>query len=136
MTLAGDLLFVESALAGLAGGAAPEGAADAGRRAEFRRASCGNTCVLPSMRPWSSWRVPSDTILQYLEYPEQVRQLIDVPSRLHLVAGVLQMLELPEAGRLLGDLKFYVAALASGEEQAPDAQRVDALADVIVSAEL
>ena len=70
------------------------------------------------------------------EYPEQVRQLIGCAVTAALVAGVLQMLELPEAGRLLGDLKFYVAAFASGEEQAPDAQRRDALADVIVSAEL
>ena len=136
MTLAGDLLFVESALAGLAGGAAPEGAADAavepslsaGELRQHLRAAVDEALV--------ELAHTKDTILQYLEYPEQVRQLIDVPSRLHLVAGVLQMLELPEAGRLLGDLKPYVAALASGEEQVPDAQRRDALADVIVSAEL
>lgn len=136
MTLAGDLLFVESALAGLAGGASPDSAADAavepslsaGEMRQHVRAAVDEALVELART--------KDTILQFLEQPEQVQQLIDVPSRLHMVAGVLQMLELPEAGRLLGDLKPYIASLASGQEQAPDAQRRDALADVIVSAEL
>ncbi|MCB1816585.1 MAG: Hpt domain-containing protein [Chromatiaceae bacterium] len=136
MTLAGDLLFVESALAGLASGATPDSAADAavepslsaGEMRQHLRAAVDEALVELART--------KDTILQFLEQPEQVQQLVDVPSRLHMVAGVLQMLELPEAGRLLGDLKPYIASLASGQEQAPDARRRDALADVIVSAEL
>ena len=58
------------------------------------------------------------------------------PQRLHAVAGALRMLDLPDAAGLLDTLEPYVDGLASGQQPVPDAERGDALADVIISGEL
>ena len=140
MSLASELLFVESSLANLDSGEAANGvdgeAADGtpsqmlseGEMRLHQRAAIDEALVEIAKA--------KDEILEYLEQPEQPQRLAEVPDRLRNVAGVMAMLEIPEAGRLLGELRPYMDRLAAGEQPAPDVVQRDALADVIMSAEL
>ncbi len=140
MTLAEDLLFVESSLVSMTSGGEPASANDQsiegslsqtlseGELKQHMRAAIDEALVELART--------KDSILEYLEKPDHPELLSEVPSRLHIVAGVLNMLELPEAAHLLRDLKPYVASLATGQSGVPDAQQRDALADVVISAEL
>lgn len=139
MALASDLLFVESSLASLS--------TEAGLAVDFDQAAEGGAAQSVSageMQQHMRTAIDEaqvelaktkDAILEYLEKPAYMELLRDVPSHLHRVSGVLQLLELPEAARLLGELKPYIAGLASGEEGVPDREQRDALADVIISTE-
>ena len=139
MALASDLLYVESSLASLSSAAdlavdfdePMEGAVSQtlsqGEMQQHLRTAIDEAQV--------ELAKTKDAILEYLDKPDRTQLLDQVPSHLHMVAGVLQMLELPEAARLLIDLKPYIAGLSSGEEQVPDAAQRDALADVVISAE-
>ena len=139
MTLASDLLFVESSLASLASGEAlpvdfdepMEGAVtqslSEGEMQLHLRAAVDEAMVeIAKIK---------DGILQYLEDPDQHSLLNEVPQRLHSVAGAMRILELPEASRLLTDLKPYIAELADGSRPAPGIAQRDALADVVIGAE-
>jgi len=140
MTLAEDLLFVESALASLAAGEEPAGGEHASTEgAPARALSEGEmqqhlqAAIDEALAELAKTK---DAILGYLDKPDHPELLSEVPSRLHVVAGVLRMLELPEAAHLLHDLKPYIAGLATGQTGVPDAAQRDALADVVISAEL
>ena len=139
MALAADLLHVESSLSSLGD---DEGVKDAGEAAgggtslshgemqQHVRAAIEEALV--------ELAKTKDTILEYLDNPtpSAAEQLDEVPARLHAVAGALQMLGLSEAGQLLLDLKPYITSLPSRQTGLPDAQERDALADVVISAEL
>jgi len=139
MSLASDLLLVESSLASLSSGAELavdfdepiEGVASQtlseGEMHQHLRSAVDEALV--------ELAKSKDEILEYLDKPDQTGLLDEVPNRLHMVAGVLQMLELPEAGRLLGQLTPYIAALSSGDAPMPNSEQRDALADVVISAE-
>ena len=139
MALASDLLFVESSLASLASGV--ELAVDAEEPMEgtvtqslsegemqlhFRAAVDEAMVDLAKIK---------DAILQYLESPDQTGVLDDVTPKLHMVAGAMKVLELPEAARLLTELMPYIEQLARGERSAPGIAQRDALADVVIGAE-
>ena len=139
MALASELLLVESSLAGLASGEAVAHAEDdaeisisqllsEGEMRQHQRAAIDEALV--------ELAHAKDDILEYLEHPDQRQRLEGVPPRLHLVAGVMSMLDQPEAGRLLHDLKPYIVRLGSAESVTPDMAQRDALADVVMSAEL
>ncbi|MGD8955740.1 MAG: Hpt domain-containing protein [Chromatiaceae bacterium] len=140
MALAGDLLLVESSLASLSSVETPI--------ADFDQATEGTVPqVLSEGEMQQHLRAAvdealvelariKDSILEYLNTPEQNALLQDVPQRLHAVAGALRMLDLPDAAGLLETLEPYVDGLAGGQQPVPDAERRDALADVIISAEL
>ncbi len=139
MALASDLLFVESSLASLASGA--ELAVDAeepmegavtqslseGEMQRHLRAAVDEAMV--------DIAKVKDAILQYLENSGRTDLLEDVPPRLHMVAGAMKVLELPEAARLLTELMPYIEQLARGERPAPGIAQRDALADVVIGAE-
>ncbi|MGB5199776.1 MAG: Hpt domain-containing protein [Sedimenticolaceae bacterium] len=140
MALAGDLLLVESSLASLSSvetpvadfdeamdGTVPQVLSEGEMQQHLRTAVDESLVELARIK---------DSILQYLDTPEQNALLQDVPQRLHAVAGALRMLDLPDAAALLDTLEPYVDGLASGRQPVPDAARRDALADVIISAEL
>ncbi len=140
MALAGDLLLVESSLASLSSvetpiadfdqateGAVPQALSEGEMQQHLRTAVDEALVELARIK---------DSILEYLDAPEQNALLQDVPQRLHAVAGVLRMLDLPDAAGLLETLEPYVDGLAGGQQPVPDAERRDALADVIISAEL
>jgi len=140
MTLAEDLLFVESALASLAAGEEPAGGEhESTHGAPARALSEGElqqhlqAAIDEALAELAKTK---DAILGYLDKPDHPELLSEIPSRLHVVAGVLRMLELPEAAHLLHDLKPYIAGLATGQTGVPDAAQRDALADVVISAEL
>ena len=138
MALAGDLLFVESSLASLGAGdqalgvdAPADGEAQSLSEGELKlhqRAAVDEALV--------ELAKTKEAILGYLDRPQEPAPLNEIPARLHNVAGVLKMLALPEAGEILAALKPYVSALASGEQPVPDTAQRDALADVVISAEL
>ncbi|MGB5451060.1 MAG: Hpt domain-containing protein [Sedimenticolaceae bacterium] len=139
MSMASDLLLVESSLASLSSGVGlavdfdepmegtvSQSLSEGEMNRHFRSAVDEALVELAKTK---------DAILEYLDKPDQAELLAGVPQYLQSVAGVLQMLELPEAARLLGELKPYIAGLASGEEAVPDSEQRDALADVVISAE-
>ncbi|MCB1801605.1 MAG: Hpt domain-containing protein [Gammaproteobacteria bacterium] len=139
MTLAGELLLVESSLASLASGDSelmtghsaddsPSQLLSEGEMRQHQRAAVDEAMVELARS--------KDEILEYLAQPSEHQKIAAVPPRLHMVAGVMSMLGLPEAGRLLHDLKPYIGELAAGERGTPDVAGRDALADVMMSAEL
>jgi len=140
MALASELLFVESSLASLESGVsdslnaeqAAEGASSQmlseGEMRQHQHAAIDEALVEIAKT--------KDDILEYLGDPAQAQRLSGVPARLHMVAGVMAMLQMPEAGRLLHDLKPYLLQLADGARNSPDVAERDAIADVITSAEL
>ena len=140
MSLASDLLLVESSLTSLAKGgqSTPEvdpatdrtaaQSVSEGEMQQHLRAAVDEALV--------ELAKTKDAILEYLEKPDQTALLNDVSTRLHMVTGVLRMLDMAEAGRLLGELEPYIAGLASGKEAVPDAAGRDAIADLVISTEL
>ena len=140
MTLAEDLLFVESALASIAAGEESAGDEHESTEGAAARALSGGEMQQHLQaaidEALAELAKTKDAILGYLDKPDHPELLSEVPSRLHVVAGVLRMLELPEAAHLLHDLKPYIAGLATGQTGVPDAAQRDALADVVISAEL
>jgi len=140
MALAGDLLYVESALADLASGieqsAKPDQSTEAAPISQSVSEGEMQQHVRSAIEEAQAELVKTkDAILAYLEKPAYTELLNDVPAHLHRVSGVLRMLKLPEAARMLGELTPYVAGLASGEEEVPSQEQRDALADVVISAE-
>ena len=139
MALASDLLFVESSLASLASGvelavdveepmegAVTQSLSEGEMQLHFRAAVDEAMVDLAKIK---------DAILQYLENPDQTGVLDDVAPKLHMVAGAMKVLELPEAARLLTELMPYIEQLARGERSAPGIAQRDALADVVIGAE-
>jgi chemosensory pili system protein ChpA (sensor histidine kinase/response regulator) len=137
MALASELLYVESALSSLGSGEdaideesveLPSSALLSEGEMRLHQRAAVDEALVEMART-------KDDILAYLESPLDTALLAEVPRRLHLLAGVLSMLQMTEAGRLLLDLKPYLERLANGEP-APDAAARDAMADVITSAEI
>lgn len=139
MALASELLYVESSLTNLAADEAVavdedstiEGGSSQmlsqGEMRQHQHAAIDEALVEVAKT--------KDDILEYFAQSD-VQRLTEVPARLHMVAGVMAMLDMSEAGRLLHDLKPYIVALSSGEQSPPDTAQRDALADVIMAAEL
>ncbi len=139
MTLAGDLLFVESSLSSLSASSELQDESDEpmeggysqslseGEMHQHFRAAVDEAMV--------DMAKTKDAILQFLDDPQNTAQLAEVPARLHAVAGVLRVLELPEPGRLLTRLTPYIAGLANAEQAMPEEAMRDALADVVIGAE-
>ena len=140
MALAGDLLYIESALSGLAE-VPPEQAVDeiegedtpllqamsAGEFREHVQAAVSQAFV--------ELAKTKDAILQYLDDPQEPSLLGGIPGRLHGVSGALTILEQPVAAGLLEDLRIYVAELASGERELPNHEQREALADLVSGVE-
>ena len=140
MALAADLLYVESSLADLASGIEQSAEPDESTEAAPASQSVSEGEMQQHVRSaieeaQAELAKTKDAILEYLEKPAYTELLNDVPAHLHRVSGVLRMLELPEAARMLGELTPYIAGLASGEEEVPSQEQRDALADVVISAE-
>lgn len=138
LTLAGDLLFVESSLSDLGNDlqstSVPVDSVDgdsqivsAGEVQAHLRAAVDEAMVEMAQT--------KESILQYLDNPTETGLLDGVPARLTTVAGVLQLLEMPQAGRLLTALKPFIQQMAKGLRGAPDQTQSDALADVVIGAE-
>ncbi len=136
MALAADLLYVESSLSSLAAGNGQGEAVDGampqvmseGELQQHVRSAIDEALV--------ELAKTKDAILEYLDKPGEPGLLEEVPAHLQVVSGVLQMLEMPEAGRLLQDLRPYIEKLSLGSESTPDVEQRDAVADVVISAEL
>ncbi len=139
MTLAGDLLFVESSLASLGSGESPtqyvaesedDGTTQSLSEGELQlhlRAAIDEAMVdIAKIK---------DGILQYLSDPEQTDILAQVPPRLRMVSGVMRVLELPDVARLLAEITPYIEQLARAERPVPGIAQRDALADVVTGAE-
>lgn len=138
MRLAADILFVESALAGLEERAgSDEGGDDSDRIGELRlskgefkehvRAAIENAYVELSKT--------KDSILSYLHKPDTPQLLDDVGARIHVVAGALQVLGERDAATLLATLENFFADLAAGRRETPDSAQRDSMADLIVAIE-
>jgi chemosensory pili system protein ChpA (sensor histidine kinase/response regulator) len=139
MALASDLLAVESALAGLSAGQiespvetdANEDSGHGLSHGELQqhvRAALDEALVELARA--------KEGILDFLEGSGEAAALGDARARLHLVAGVLDMVSMAEAGAMLRELEPYLGALAEGNLALPDAAQRDAIADVVVGTEL
>jgi chemosensory pili system protein ChpA (sensor histidine kinase/response regulator) len=140
MSLAGDLLFVESALSALA--EAPpvdaSGHTEGGQTASLQTMSSGE--YREHMRAavdqaFVELAKTKDALLQYLGKPEEPTVLEPVPDRLHTVAGVLTILDQQQASGLMENLRGYVIDLAACRRELPDAEQREALADLVSGVE-
>jgi len=141
MSLAADLLSVESFLSGLASGNDPalqtdNGPADGTTSPMLSEGELQQHLQSAIDEALVELAKTKDAILAFIEKPDHPHLLDGVPEHLRGVTGVLQMLELPETGRLLNDLGSYLAGLAVAGAVPPDAEQRDAIADVVISAEL
>ncbi len=141
MALAGDLLFVESALSALAEAPAVEGASghaegeqtpllqalSSGEYREHVQAAVDQAFV--------ELAKTKDALLQYLGKPEEPAVLEPIPDRLHTVAGVLTILEQPQASGLMENLRGYVVDLSACRRELPDLEQREALADLVSGVE-
>ena len=140
MALASDLLYVESSLSSLSSNEAPTVDFDEPMEGGFSQ-SLSEGEMQQHLRVAVDEALvelakTKDAILEYLDKPDHNALLEDVPPRLHVVSGVLRMLDLPDAAGLLEALQPYIEELADGRQTVPDAAQRDALADVVISAEL
>ena len=141
MSLAGDLLFVESALSALAEAppvADTSGHTEGGQTASLQTMSSGE--YREHMRAavdqaFVELAKTKDALLQYLGKPEEPTVLEPVPDRLHTVAGVLTILDQPQASALMENLRGYVIDLAACRRELPDAEQREALADLVSGVE-
>ena len=140
MVLAADLLSVESSLSSLASGndqgQMPSAAADGEASQSLSEGELQQHVRSAIDEALVELAKTKDAILGFLDSPTEAGLLAEVPAHLQMVAGVLQMLELPEAGKLLHDLRPYIEKLSGREAPVPDAEQRDAVADVVISTEL
>ncbi len=141
MSLAADLLAVESSLSGLANGDDPalqrqDAPADGVLSPTLSKGELQQHLQSAIDEALVELAKTKDAILEFIDKPDQPQLLEGVPEHLRGVTGVLQMLELPETGPLLNDLGTYLAGLATGGAEPPNAEQRDAIADVVISTEL
>jgi len=141
MGLAGDLLFVESSLSGLADGPAQASPADGaeGHELGLSQAMSNGEFKQHVEAAISQATVElaktKDAILQFLSNPQEPGVLASSPQSLHAVSGALTVLEQPQAAALLEMLADYLAELASGQRDQPDHEQREALADLVSGVE-
>ena len=139
MALASDLLAVDSALAGLssgdAGGVVDGADSDDGSQS-LSRGELQQHVHAALDEALVELARAKEGLLDFLEGAGQTGVLGDVRVRLHAVAGVLNVVALAEAGRLLTGLEPYLEALGDGRQPPPDESQRDAIADVVVGTEL
>jgi chemosensory pili system protein ChpA (sensor histidine kinase/response regulator) len=140
MVLAADLLSVESSLSSLAtrdnlgeGSETPEQGALSQSLSDGELQQHVRSAIDEALVELAKTK---DAILEYLDSPGQAGQLSEVPAHMQKIAGVLHMLGLPEAGKLLHDLSPYIEKLSGGAAPVPNSEQRDAIADVVISAEL
>ncbi len=139
MLLASDLLFVEASLSSLSSGGhlavgmdEPMEGVYSQSLAEGEMNQHFRAAIDEAMVDIAKTK---DAILQYLDNPQDASQLGDVSPRLNGVAGVLQMLELGEAGVLLERLAPLFEDLDAGKRGRPSEMESDAIADVVIGTE-
>ena len=140
MTLAGDLLYVESALSALdqrapAMQSTVEVDADAPLLQAMSDGEFREHVQAAINQAFVELAKTKDAILQYLAAPGKLSVLEDIPPRLHNVAGALTIMQQPEAARLLEDLRGYVHDLAAGARELPDQEQRESLADLVSGVE-
>jgi chemosensory pili system protein ChpA (sensor histidine kinase/response regulator) len=137
MSMASDILWVESALSGLTPPRAQQdeesGFAESMSvlsDAEMLRhqSSAIEEAVVELSRV-------KDAVSLYLKNPVNPEPLGDVPARLHGVSGVLRILQQADAADQLDRLGGYLQAVSDGEAEAPDHAQRETLADVLTGVE-
>jgi chemosensory pili system protein ChpA (sensor histidine kinase/response regulator) len=139
MALAGDLLLVEASLSNLAEGAPQAGDESEGSEGVYTQSLDSGEMHAHFVAAVDEAMVDiaktKEAILQYLDDPQREATLGEVTTHLRGLGGVLRVLELPEAGRLLDGLVPYFEDLVAGRRRFPSEADRDAIADVVIGAE-
>ncbi len=136
MGVAGDILHVESALAGLDQTEEAAAASDSAvGQSGLSAAEMQDHVTAAVNETFADLAKVKEAISEYLRAPQETAYLTQVPARLHAVAGALRVLEQPDVAALLDGLAPYLNAVIAGDCAAPGVVERDALADVITGAE-
>jgi len=137
MSMAADILRVESALSGLTPPRAQPGGegevpapTSALSEAEMHRHE--NSAIQEAFVELARVK---ESVSLYLKNPVNPEPLGDVPARLHGVSGVLRILQQTDAADQLDRLGSYLQAVTDGECEAPDHAQRETLADVLTGVE-
>ncbi len=145
MEVAGDILFVETSLENLSavgGGsqyseqpAEEEGVDQAHKRLNLPPGEYEKLVESVIHEVGIDMRRSKEAILSYIESPESIHLLSEVPGRFHSMAGAFDILRLVEVSTLLRRISGFVTAEVIRKRTPLDQERLNTFADAITSIE-
>ena len=142
MEMAGDILFVETSLenlttVGLEQRTEPpeEGAEAAHKRLRLPAGEYEKLVSAVIHEVGIDMRKSKEAVLSYLEAPESIQLLSEVPGRFRTMAGAFDMLKLFEVSGLLRRIAGFVSGQIIGRRVTLDSERLNVFADAITSIE-